>query len=940
MSLSLCINNGTCFDLAEFLNKTSLNFNFPPGQAPFSGYVSTWLVGVVISSIVIIALAVWTVGQSRIREAIRKRNTSTDENDSLDSGSISSQFKASQTEIVKIGKRVAFRRGSNIEKSVPFNISSLSSANTDSEVLGIEFQQLSLVLLYGRGRTILQRMSGVLTPGKMTAILGPSGCGKTSLLAAVAGRAYYGKMGGIVKVNDVEQPIARFRTVVGFVPQDDIMIRTLTVRQVLTFSALMRLPRAMSDESKILIVDCVLHALGLESVQNQMIGDENVRGLSGGQRKRVNIAIELVSAPLALFLDEPISGLDSSSAFEVISNLLAFMPLNINIVAVMHQPRRDIFDLFDQVLLLSNGGRIVFSGKRLFMMPYFEMLGFSFDPMLNPADQVLDIISGIQLSEDSQTSHDFAELWEEFTARETKQNRKPTLDNQQSLAYIEEILRNRRAKLAQQDYNSGIPMQSPMQEAFAHSDSTRNKKIEALVAIGIQAIGIIICTVLLCVSFVFTPFAYINVVVPYCSVALALFVTTTVVIIVLAFRPSSSMDDVEKAMYFSAGTIFGPVAIIFCLIWQHRSKYYNYWHFLNMGAGAWTTIVFSAIGTFFAMQNSLSWNLTTDVRVPWMLFVCAPLGFVVVIASILRIYRRIDSSVREMASFMTQVWLQFVRSVTEVWARPSGLLLDLVLAAVSAIIIGITTPSSSRWTTPILESLAVATQDTFYPIRDCLPIMPSVLCQFISHPQSDPLYTNAQFVPLALGLIGVISSLRFFGLNKANFQRENMVGLSTTAVYLAKTFVSILISSVSAAVFLSYWGFFVQPPANPGLYFLLFWICLFSAHGLGFLVSICMRMDLAGMMGILVVLIFTLFSTTLSGQGGFQSVISYFSFIGWASIALYTTSVLPLNAILTPWMSNVYGFDAATSSFAWTQLFCLGVFMRLLAWLALVTKEV
>jgi ABC-type multidrug transport system ATPase subunit len=217
------------------------------------------------------------------------------------------------------------------------------------------------------------------------------------------------------------------------------MVRTLTVRQVLTFSAQMRLPRSMSDESKILVVESVLHALGLESVQNQTIGDENVHGLSGGQRKRVNIAIELVSAPLALFLDEPISGLDSSSAFEVITNLLSFMPLNMNIVAVMHQPRNDIFNLFDQILLLSKGGRLVFSGKRLLMMPYFEMLGFSFDPMLNPADQVLDIISGIQLSEDSQNTHDFAELWEEFTTREKKHHRKPTLDNQQSFAIIEEI---------------------------------------------------------------------------------------------------------------------------------------------------------------------------------------------------------------------------------------------------------------------------------------------------------------------------------------------------------------------------------------------------------------------------------------------------------------------------------------------------------------------
>jgi hypothetical protein len=156
---------------------------------------------------------------------------------------------------------------------------------------------------------------------------------------------------------------------------------------------------------------------------------------------------------------------------------------------------------------------------------------------------------------------------------------------------------------------------------------------------------------------------------------------------------------------------------------------------------------------------------------------------------------------------------------------------------------------------------------------------------------------------------------------------------------VAKTLLSILLSAVSAAVFLSFWGFFVQPPASTGLNFLFIWVCLFSAHGLGILVSICLRIELAGMIGIVVVLIFTLFSTTLAGQGGFQTVVSYFSFISWASVALYTTSVDPFNATLTPWMSNVYGYYPETASFSWAQLFCLGIFMRLLAWLALVSKE-
>jgi hypothetical protein len=116
-------------------------------------------------------------------------------------------------------------------------------------------------------------------------------------------------------------------------------------------------------------------------------------------------------------------------------------------------------------------------------------------------------------------------------------------------------------------------------------------------------------------------------------------------------------------------------------------------------------------------------------------------------------------------------------------------------------------------------------------------------------------------------------------------------------------------------------------------------VALFSASSLGFLVSICLRLELAGMVGILIILVFTLFSATLAGNGTFPRVISYFSINNWGSVAFYTLSVEPFNAVLTPWMQNVYGFSPANQSFAWNQLFCLGLFMRMLAWLALVFKE-
>jgi hypothetical protein len=606
-------------------------------------------------------------------------------------------------------------------------------------------------------------------------------------------------------------------------------------------------------------------------------------------------------------------------------------PLNMNIVAVVHQPRTEVFNLFDHMMLLSTGGRTVFSGKREMMFSYFETLGFVFDPTLNPADQILDIVSGAQLPVGVSEKLDLPKLWEDFTSSNVHHVRKPTMDNSSDLVHFQR--RMRRSFLE----DSGGPELSPWNKAVKRDQA--DIRVLMAIALVFLAIGLAVCITLLCIRSVFSVFTYENVIIPYCSTGIVIFSAIVLSVIANAFRRFVAM---EKLLYLSAGAALGPVGILFGMLWQKRSRYYKYWLFLDLGAGIWVTLVFAGIGTFFAISNATpnqGFSFTTDARVPWMLFMCAPFGFVVVVLSISRIVKGMDSSVRDIATFGLQLWIQFKRCFDEHRAQPSGVLLDFVLAAVSASMIGIVTPTTSRWRTPLLESIALATANTSFPITNCPNVGPPIVCSILSVPQSDPIISNSQFVPLALGLIGVISSLRYFGVNKDNFKRENMEGLSTTAFYVAKSVFAILLSAATSAVFLSFWGFLVQPPAAPGLYFLLIWVTLFSAQGLGFLASITARLDLAGMIGVLVVLIFTLFSTTLSGNGSFQSVISYFSFVGWSSVAFYTTSVQGFNAVLTPWMSNVYGFRPDNMSFAWAQTFCLGVFMRLLAWMSLVLKE-
>ena len=178
---------------------------------------------------------------------------------------------------------------------------------------------------------------------------------------------------------------------VGFVPQDDLMMLELTVRENILYSARVRLPRSGWTAAAIeRHVDAVIDVLGLSEVSNNLI-----TAISGGQRKRTNIGIELAIAPTAIFLDEPTSGLDSASAFDVCTTLRAVADLGITVVAVIHQPRTEIFRSFDDLLLLSPGGDGVggmtaYMGPQRFALPYFTEMGVRFN--FNEADDLLDFM--------------------------------------------------------------------------------------------------------------------------------------------------------------------------------------------------------------------------------------------------------------------------------------------------------------------------------------------------------------------------------------------------------------------------------------------------------------------------------------------------------------------------------------------------------------------
>ncbi len=157
----------------------------------------------------------------------------------------------------------------------------------------------------------------------------------------------------------------------GAVLQNDYLLPNLTVRETLRFAADLRLPRSMREADKSARVEEVILELGLKECANTRIGSDLVRGVSGGEKRRVSVAVQLLTDPSLLFLDEPTTGLDSFSALNLMEALVKLARQNRTIIVSIHQPRSDIFRLFDSVLLLSRGQPIYF-GPRRRMVKYFE----------------------------------------------------------------------------------------------------------------------------------------------------------------------------------------------------------------------------------------------------------------------------------------------------------------------------------------------------------------------------------------------------------------------------------------------------------------------------------------------------------------------------------------------------------------------------------------
>ncbi|CCE66069.1 hypothetical protein TPHA_0O01000 [Tetrapisispora phaffii CBS 4417] len=239
---------------------------------------------------------------------------------------------------------------------------------------------------------ILQNVSGVAKPGEIMAIMGGSGAGKTTLLDILAMKDKTdGDVSGAIKINGKQLEKSYFRKLIGFVDQYDYLFPTLSVYETVLNSALLRLPSSMSFAAKQLRVLQVLDELRILEIKDRLIGNDYQRGISGGEKRRVSIACELVTSPSILILDEPTSGLDSNNANNVI-NCLVRLAQNHNrtIIVSIHQPRSNIFYSFNKLILLSNS-RLIYSGEASNVTKFLEANKLYCPPGYNVADYLIDI---------------------------------------------------------------------------------------------------------------------------------------------------------------------------------------------------------------------------------------------------------------------------------------------------------------------------------------------------------------------------------------------------------------------------------------------------------------------------------------------------------------------------------------------------------------------
>ncbi|GAY57257.1 hypothetical protein CUMW_178040 [Citrus unshiu] len=294
------------------------------------------------------------------------------------------------------------------------------------EPLTVAFQDLKYYIdtpveMRERGFTekklrLLYDVTGSLRPGVLTALMGVSGAGKTTLLDVLAGRKTTGYIEGEIKIGGYPKVQETFARVSGYCEQTDIHSPQITVEESVIFSAWLRLAPEINSKTKAEFVNEVLETIELDGIKDSLVGIPGVNGLSTEQRKRLTIAVELVANPSIIFMDEPTTGLDARAAAIVMRAVKNVVDTGRTIVCTIHQPSIDIFEAFDELILLKIGGRIIYCGPlgkhSSQVIEYFE--GISGVPKIrknyNPATWILEVTS---TSAEAELGVDFSQIYRE-----------------------------------------------------------------------------------------------------------------------------------------------------------------------------------------------------------------------------------------------------------------------------------------------------------------------------------------------------------------------------------------------------------------------------------------------------------------------------------------------------------------------------------------------
>ncbi|EFH57908.1 abc transporter family protein [Arabidopsis lyrata subsp. lyrata] len=275
-----------------------------------------------------------------------------------------------------------------------------------------------------KSKTLLNNISGETRDGEIMAVLGASGSGKSTLIDALANRIAKGSLKGTVKLNGETLHSRMLKVISAYVMQDDLLFPMLTVEETLMFAAEFRLPRSLPKSKKKLRVQALIDQLGIRNAAKTIIGDEGHRGISGGERRRVSIGIDIIHDPILLFLDEPTSGLDSTSAFMVVKVLKRIAQSGSIVIMSIHQPSHRVLGLLDRLIFLSRG-HTVYSGSPASLPRFFTEFGSPIPENENRTEFALDLIRELEGSAGGTRGLvEFNKKWQEM---KKQNNRQPPL---------------------------------------------------------------------------------------------------------------------------------------------------------------------------------------------------------------------------------------------------------------------------------------------------------------------------------------------------------------------------------------------------------------------------------------------------------------------------------------------------------------------------------